>query len=72
MALIIIFGQWLNLYLLTYPGPTGNNWSISWYEMGIFAGFVGLMILTVSRTLAKEDLIPHNHILLKEAVVHLS
>ena len=72
MALIIIFGQWLNLYLLTYPGPTGNNWHISWYEIGIFAGFAGLMILTVSKTLAKEDLIPHNHILLKEAVVHLS
>lgn len=72
MALLIIFGQWLNLYLLTYPGPTGNNWNISWYEIGVFAGFAGLMILTVSKTLASADLIPHNNILLKETVVHLS
>lgn len=72
MACIIIFGQWLNLYLLTYPGPTGNNWHISWYEIGVFAGFAGLMILRVSKTLASADLIPHNHILLKETVVHLS
>lgn len=72
MAMIIIFGQWLNLYLLTYPGPSGHNWNISWYEMGIFAGFAGVMILAVSKTLTKSDLIPHNNIFLKESVVHLS
>lgn len=72
MAMIIIFGQWLNLYLLTYPGPSGHNWSISWYEMGIFAGFAGVMILAVSKTLTKSDLIPHNNIFLKESVIHLS
>ncbi|HRP89755.1 MAG TPA: quinol:cytochrome C oxidoreductase [Edaphocola sp.] len=72
MAIIIIFGQWLNLYLLMYPGPTGNNWSMGWYEFGLFIGFAGIMITTVSKTLASEDLIPHNHILLKESIVHLS
>ena len=72
VAMIIIFGQWLNLYLLSYPGPTGNNWKMNWFEIGIFAGFAGIMILTVGKTLSKSDLIPHNHILLKESVVHLS
>lgn len=72
MALIIIFGQWLNLYMLSYPGPTGNDWHISWYEIGVFAGFAGIMILAVSKTLAKADLIPHNNVLLKETIVHIS
>ncbi|HTO15067.1 MAG TPA: hypothetical protein VLZ83_04820 [Edaphocola sp.] len=72
IACIIIFGQWLNLYLLMYPGPTGNNWHMGWYEFGLFFGFAGIMINTVSKTLASEDLITHNHILLKETIVHLS
>ena len=72
MALMLIFGHWLDFYQMMIPGPLGEFWHISWYEMGIFAGFAGVMIFTVSRTLAKADLIPHNNSFLKEAVVHLS
>ncbi|HXS35263.1 MAG TPA: hypothetical protein VN721_01070 [Flavipsychrobacter sp.] len=72
MALIIIFGHWLDFYQMMIPGPMGEFWHISWYEMGIFAGFAGILIYTVSRTLAKADLIPHNNSFLKEAVVHIS
>lgn len=72
MALIIIFGHWLDYYQMIMPGPLGTEWHINWYEIGIFMGFVGILIFTVSRTLAKNSLIAHNNILLKETAVHIA
>lgn len=72
MAMIIIFGHWLDFYIMTMPGPLGANWHLDWYELGIFAGFIGVLIFSVSRTLAKSSLVPNNHPLLKEAILHQS
>lgn len=72
MALVIIFGHWLDFFIMTMPGPLGAHWHLSWYELGIFAGFVGIMITSVSRTLTKSSLVPNNHPLLKEAILHQS
>lgn len=72
MAMVIIFGHWLDFFIITMPGPLGANWSLGWYEMGVFAGFVGVLIFTVGRTLARTSLVPNNHPLLKEAILHQS
>ena len=72
MAMALIFGHWLDFYIMTMPGPLGEHWHLSWYELGIFAGFAGLLIFTVSNTLAKASLVPNNHPLLKEAILHQS
>ncbi len=72
MALVIIFGHWLDFYIMTMPGPLGSHWTLGWYELGILAGFAGLMMFTVSRTLTKASLVPNNHPLLKEAILHQS
>lgn len=72
MAMAIIFGHWLDFYLMTMPGPLGEHWHLSWYELGIPCGFIGLMILVVTRTLSKANLIPQNHPFLKETLIHVS
>jgi hypothetical protein len=72
MALILVFGHWLDFYQMMMPGPLGEHWQIGWYELGIFTGFAGLLILTVTRTLSKASLITHNNPLLKESVIHIS
>jgi hypothetical protein len=72
MAMTIIFGHWLDFFQMIMPGPLGEHWHINWYEIGIFMGFAGILIACVSRTLAKTSLVPHNNILLKETIVHLS
>ena len=72
MAMVIIFGHWLDYFQMIMPGPLGENWHINWYEIGIFMGFAGLLIFLVSRTLAKSSLVPNNNILLKETVVHIA
>lgn len=72
MALMILFGHWLDFYIMSMPGPLGAHWHMGWYELGVLAGFSGLLMFTVSRTLAKHDLVPQNNVLLKEAILHVS
>jgi len=72
MALMIIFGHWLDFYQMVMPGVLGESWHINWYEIGIFMGFAGILIFCVSRTLAKSSLIPHNNLLLKESIILIS
>lgn len=72
MALVIIFGHWLDFYQMIMPGTLGKNWHMGWFEIGILAGFAGLMMISVARTLSKASLIPSNNPLLKETVLHVS
>lgn len=72
MAMAIIFGHWLDFFIMAMPGPMGADWSLNWYELGIFTGFAGLLMFVVYNTLTKASLIPENHPLLKEAVLHES
>jgi hypothetical protein len=72
MAMAIIFGHWIDFYLMTMPGPLKENWHLSWYELGIPCGFAGILILAVSRTLSKANLVPVNNPFLKEALIHVS
>lgn len=72
MAMTIIFGHWLDFYIMSVPGPMGANWHLNWYEIGIFAGFAGLLMFVVYNTLTKASLVPANHPLLKEAILHES
>jgi hypothetical protein len=72
MALVIIFGHWLDYFQMVMPGPLGEHWHINWYEIGIFMGFAGILIFTVSRTLSKASLVPNNNLLLKETAIHIA
>ncbi len=72
MAMFLIFGHWLDFYQMVYPGPMGANWSLSWYEIGIVCGFVGIHMLSVSKSLSKYPLVPKNHPFLKESILHVS
>lgn len=69
-AIIIIFGHWLDFYLMVMPGTVGSHATISWYELGIAAGYVGMIVWLVGRALEKAPLIPMHHPFLKESVIH--
>lgn len=72
MAILVFIGHYLDFYLMFMPGPLKNNWHIGWYEIGITLGFIGLMILVVTRNLSKAALYPKNHPYMKEAIIHRS
>lgn len=72
MAMVIIFGHWLDFFIMTMPGPLGVNWHLGWYEFGVMAGFAGVLMLSVGKSLTKYNLVPVNNPLLKEAIIHES
>jgi hypothetical protein len=72
VAIIILFGHWIDFYQIVMPGTVGEEWHFSWYEIGLACGFVGLVIFLVSRKLSTLPQIPENHPYLKETVIHVS
>lgn len=69
-AIIIIFGHWLDFYLMVMPGPLGEHATISWFELGIATGYVGMIVWLVGRALEKAPLVPLHHPFLKESIIH--
>src|SRR5690625_215661 len=72
MALLVFIVHYLDFFMMFMPGTVKNGWHLSWYELGISLGFVGLFIFVVMRSLAKAPLYPKNHPYLKEAIIHRS
>ena len=76
MAVVLIFGHWLDFYQMIMPGPLkedvngGNTIGLFIFDMGVAAGFIGLVMLIVGNKLAKASLLPKNHPFVKESIVH--
>ncbi len=77
MAVLILFGHWLDFYQMVMPGPLRDiadplkdHAKMSWYEFGILAGFVGVMIRVVGKQLEKANMVPVNSPFLKESIIH--
>lgn len=72
MAMLVFMGHYLDFFIMFMPGPLGNDWHLGWFEIGITLGFIGLMILLVTRQLAKAPLYLKNHPYMKETLIHQS
>jgi len=68
-AVVLMIGQWIDLYLQIMPGITGVN-EIGFVEIGSYLGFLGLFMFVVSRSLSKAPLVPKNHPYLQESIAH--
>lgn len=76
MAVLIIFGHWLDFYQMVMPGvmtdPKTGLTSVPNMlpDIGIGLGFVGLIMFVTTRSLSRYPLIPRNHPFLKESIIH--
>ncbi len=70
MAILIIFGHWVDFYLMVMPGTLGEHAKLSWFELGIPVGYVGMIIWLGGRALEKAPLVPMHHPFLKESIIH--
>jgi hypothetical protein len=78
MACIIIFGHWVDYFQMVQPGIVNNAKHygviikpvLGWFEFGIGAGFVGLLMYLVGNALTKAPLLAVNHPFTKESVIH--
>jgi Ni/Fe-hydrogenase subunit HybB-like protein len=71
MAILILFGHWLDFFQMVFPGPLGGDFMPTMLaDFGVGLGFVGLIMFVVARSLAQAPLIPRNHPFIKESVIH--
>ncbi|TKG91171.1 quinol:cytochrome C oxidoreductase [Puteibacter caeruleilacunae] len=69
MIIILIIGQYIDLYLQIMPGTVHEN-SFGWLEIGTFAGYTGLFAFMVLNALSKMNLYPKNHPYIEESIHH--
>jgi hypothetical protein len=66
-AVVIIFGHWLDVFIMVMPGAVKADWGL---EFGMLAGFLGAFMYVVLNALSKAPLVPKNHPFLEEAEHH--
>ena len=76
MAVLIIFGHWLDFYQMVFPRSladpkTGVSYiPMMLFDLGVALGFVGLIIYVTGRTLSRYPLIAKHHPFIKESIIH--
>ena len=70
MAVLIIFGHWIDFYQMVMGSLSKEVVTLGWLDFGILTFFVGLMIFFVGKSLASKPLIPKYHPFLKESIIH--
>jgi Ni/Fe-hydrogenase subunit HybB-like protein len=70
MAVLILFGHWLDFFQMVFPGNQKEKVPMMLYDFGVALGFIGVIIFVVGRALSKAPLIAKNHPFIKESVIH--
>jgi Ni/Fe-hydrogenase subunit HybB-like protein len=70
MAVLILFGHWLDFYQMVFPGPFSEHVELGIFDFAVAAGYVGLIIFSTGRALAKQSLLAKNHPFFKETIIH--
>lgn len=70
MSIALFLGHWLDFYQMVMPGSVGDHFSLGWYEIGMLAFFIGILMFFTGRALAKAPLVPVYHPYLKESLIH--
>jgi hypothetical protein len=70
MATLILFGHWLDFYMMIFPSISPDHIPFMLADFGIGLGFVGVILLVTGRALTKAPLLARNHPFLKESIIH--
>ena len=70
MAVLIIFGHWIDFYQMIMGSLRKEDAALSWLDFGVLSLFVGLMIRFTATALASKPLVPKYHPFIKESIVH--
>ena len=70
MAVVIIFGHWIDFWQMVMPGTLHDHVTLMPFEFGIAALFIGIIMWRVGAFLSSHPLTPKNHPFLKESMIH--
>jgi hypothetical protein len=58
MCTLVIFGHWLDMYLLVMPSQYGDHLPLGPVEIGMAIGVIGMVALIIMRGLSRQPLVP--------------
>ena len=61
MAVLIIFGHWIDFYQMVMPGTLHENAHMSLFEFGVPCLFIGLIMWGAGKYLSSHSLLAKNH-----------
>ncbi len=70
MAVLIIFGHWIDFWQMVMPGTLGEHAELMPFEFGIAALFVGIIMWRVGVYFSSYPLTAKNHPFIKESIIH--
>jgi len=70
MAVLIIFGHWIDFWQMVMPGTLYEHAEIMPFEFGIALLFIGIIMWRVGVYLSSHSLTVKNHPFLKESMIH--
>jgi hypothetical protein len=70
MAALIICGHWLDFYQMVIASISKEHVVLNFFDFGVAAGFIGLIMWSTGNALAKRSLIAKNHPFFKESIIH--
>jgi hypothetical protein len=70
VAVLIIFGHWIDFYQMVMPGTLHENFSLAPFEFGLPCLFVGIIMWGTGKYLSTNSLLSKNHPFLKESMIH--
>jgi hypothetical protein len=70
MAVLILFGHWIDFYQMVMGSVRKEEANLSWLDFGVAAFFLGLLIFFVPKALGKKPLVPKYNPFLKESIIH--
>lgn len=70
VAIMIIFGHWIDFYQMVMPGTLHENAQLKPFEFGIPCLFIGVIMWGVGRYISSNSLLAKNNPFLKESMIH--
>jgi hypothetical protein len=70
VAVLIIFGHWIDFFQMIMPGTLHEKAELMPFEFGVPCLFIGIIMWGVGRYLSKNALVQINHPFLKESMIH--
>jgi hypothetical protein len=67
---VVLFGHWLDFYLMVTPGTLQENGGFGFMEIGTILVFMAAFLFVVLKGLTKSALVPKNHPMLQESMHH--
>lgn len=70
VGMVVLFGHWVDVYIMIMGGSMGENASIGFMEIGLLLAILGLFIKVILTNLTKAPLTVQNHPYLDESIHH--